>query len=88
MREFYAITFQSGEDYDLLQSGRSMTLTESLKDDLVNLREQRVSELVNTDWYPPKRTGTRRYVLLRNFHGSSNIWINIDHNSLLHQGFS
>ncbi|KAL4233601.1 epithelial cell transforming sequence 2 oncoprotein-like [Mactra antiquata] len=50
----------SGEDYDLLQTGRSMTLTESLKDDLVNLREQRMNEIVNTDWYPPTRTAGRR----------------------------
>ncbi|XP_052809918.1 epithelial cell-transforming sequence 2 oncogene-like isoform X2 [Mya arenaria] len=50
----------SGEDYDLLQTGRSMTLTESLQHDLVNPREQRVSELVNTGWFPPNRTGLRR----------------------------
>ncbi|WAR08896.1 ECT2L-like protein [Mya arenaria] len=49
----------SGEDYDLLQTGRSMTLTESLQHDLVNPREQRVSELVNTGWFPPNRTGLR-----------------------------
>ncbi|XP_053396270.1 epithelial cell-transforming sequence 2 oncogene-like isoform X2 [Mercenaria mercenaria] len=50
----------SGEDYDLLQTGRSMTLTESLRDDLVNLKEQRMNELVNTQWYPPNRTTQRR----------------------------
>ncbi|XP_052238389.1 epithelial cell-transforming sequence 2 oncogene-like [Dreissena polymorpha] len=48
----------SGEDYDL-QTGRSMTLTESMKDDLVNPRERRVNELVNTQWYPQYRTGPR-----------------------------
>ena len=43
-----------------MRTGRTATLSETLGNDLVNLKEQRVNELVNTEWYPPVRTSARR----------------------------
>lgn len=52
--------FQSGEDFEYLRGGHTATLSETLGRDIMNPREQRINELVNTEWYPPVRTSARR----------------------------